>query len=67
MLLIVSAFVITWIPDIAESTKYLLPIAPKIAPMFNEILESNSFGGIKKVNHDIRNAMKEPPNNLRKR
>ena len=63
-LLIVSALVITWILDIAESTKYLFPIAPKIAPKLIEILDSNSFGGIKNASQEIKKAMNDPPNNF---
>ena len=37
---------------------------PKIAPIFNEILGSKSFGGIKNANHDIINAIKDPTNNF---
>ena len=42
-------------------------MAPNIAPIFREILESNSFLGIKNVNQEIIKANKDPPNNFKKR
>ena len=63
-LLIKSAVVKTWL-DIAESTKYLFPTAPKIAPTLKFDLASNSDIGIKKTNQDKRSDKKEPKNNLK--
>ena len=48
-----------------ESTKYLFPIAPKIAPTARVTLDSNSLKGIKKIKHEIKYDKNPPINNLK--
>ena len=64
ILLIISALVKTWTAGIEESTKYLLPIAPKIPPTVKVILESNSFLGIKNTIQEIKKDKIDPKNSL---
>ena len=61
-----SAFVSICTFGIVESTKYLLPIAPKIAPTLSPILDSNSFNGIKKTIQEIKKDKNDPIKKLNK-
>ena len=61
-----SALVKTWIAGVVDSTKYLFPIAPKIAPTLKSILDPKSVFGTVKTTHEIKNAKNDPINSLKK-
>ena len=49
----ISAFVNTWEIEVADSTKYLFPTDPKIAPSVRSILDPKLDFGIKKTRQEI--------------
>ena len=64
-LFIISAFVKTWISGIIDSTYDIFPIAPKIAPTLNSILEPKSEGEIKNTIQEIIKDKYVPINNFK--